>query len=61
MVIGFTPILIAPLLKLTPASWLSKLKFDKMVDENRNVDDNKLLGVYNKAANIKVGKDEDPK
>ena len=58
LVIGFTPLLIAPLLKMTPESWLAKLRLDKVVDENRNVDDNKILQAYNKTANIKVGEDE---
>jgi len=59
MAIGTTPLLIAPLLKLTPEKWLQKMKLDKMVDENRNVDDNKLLKAYNKTADIKVGKDDE--
>lgn len=61
--IGFTPLFIAPLLKATPESWLSKLRLDKVVDENKNVDDNKILQAYNKTANIKVnvGEEEEQK
>ena len=58
VMIGATPLIIAPLLKLTPESWLKKMKLDKVVDENKSMEGNKLLAAYDKAANIKVGEDE---
>lgn len=58
IVIGSSSLLIAFLLKLTPDKLLDKLKMDKLVDENKNMDDNKALQMFDKVANTKVGKDE---
>jgi len=44
--LGASPLLVSILLKLTPESWLSKVKLDKIVDENRDMSDNAILKKY---------------
>jgi len=49
MVIGFSPIILAPILKLTPERWLDKLNFKRLVDENKAVDTDKgIMKGWNK-------------
>jgi hypothetical protein len=45
---------VAVLLKLTPESWLEKIKVDKVVDENRSSETSGILAAYHKTENIKV-------
>lgn len=52
--IGATPLGIAALLKLTPESWLGRIKVDKLVDENRTTEATGVLKAYNDASKIKV-------
>jgi len=57
---GFTPLIISFLIKLTPERWAEKLNIGKVIDEDKNVDNNKLLAGFNKVNDIKVGKDSSP-
>lgn len=52
---GATPCLISLLLKLTPERWLTKVSVDRLVDENKAVENNRILKIYNDTAKIKVG------
>jgi len=52
MCLGFTPIPIALLLKLTPERWLGK--FGGPIDENKDFGDRKLLKFYNKHSKAKI-------
>lgn len=54
MAVGATPLAISAILKLTPESWLSKVKVDKLIDENRKSENSGLLKVYNDTKKIKV-------
>lgn len=47
-------LLIAYLLKLTPAGWLDRVKVDKLVDENRTSENTGVLKIYNDTKKIKV-------
>jgi hypothetical protein len=44
--LGASTLLISVLLKLSPESWLAKVKFDKYIDENKDMSDNKVLAKY---------------
>ena len=54
LALGATPWLISVLLKLTPASWLAKVKLDKLVDEDRSMGNKAIINIYNKTAKLKV-------
>lgn len=61
LALGATPWLIAVLLKLTPERWLASVKVDKLVNEDRTVENRGLLKLYNDTAKakIKVGAKKD--
>jgi len=60
LAVGATPCFISLLLKLTPERWLTKVKVDKLVDENKAVENKGLLKIYNDTAKIKVGRKKTP-
>lgn len=51
---GSTPLLISVLLKLSPESWLEKVKVDKFIDENKDMSNNKILDKYDKGSKMKI-------
>lgn len=51
---GATPLLIAALLKLSPESWVTRIKVDKFVDENVATENSLLLKKFTDAKNTKV-------
>lgn len=54
LALGATPWLISVLLKLTPERWLAKVKVDKLVNEDKTVENSRLLNMYNGARKMKV-------
>lgn len=54
IVIGATPLLISVLLKLSPESWLAKIKIDKLVNEDKDMSGNAILDKYDKGSKLKV-------
>lgn len=50
---GASPLAIAALLKLTPESWMTKMKVDKVIDENR-AGSSALLKMYKNTEKMKV-------
>ena len=54
LALGATPWLIAVLLKLTPERWLDKVRVDKIVNEDRTVENRGLLKLYNDTAKFKI-------
>lgn len=55
IVVGTTPLLISFLLKLLPAKLTENVKIDKLVDENKDMSDNRILAGYQKASAAKIG------
>lgn len=51
---GASPLLISVLLKLTPESMLSKVRLDKLVDEDKDMSKNKILDKYDSTSKLKV-------
>jgi len=54
IVIGSTPLLISALLKLSPESWLAKVKLDKFIDESKDMSSNAILDKYEKGSKMKI-------
>jgi hypothetical protein len=54
LALGATPCLISLLLKLTPERWLARVAVDKIVDEDRAVENRGLLKLYNDTAKLKI-------
>lgn len=46
IVIGASPLLISVLLKLTPEKWLTKVNVNRLVDENKVVENKGILKMY---------------
>lgn len=55
LAVGATPLLISVILKLTPERWLEKVKLDKLVNEDKVIENKGLLKLYNDTAKIKIG------
>lgn len=51
---GASPLLIAVILKLSPESWLSKVKLDKFINEDKDVSKNPILAKYDQGSKMKI-------
>lgn len=51
---GLTPLGISALLKCTPTRWVDRFKM-KLVDENKDVGENRMLKTFNDVSSKQIG------